>query len=145
MLTETSKTAVQALIYVTRAGDQPCSPAKIAENVGASPSYLAKINTLLVKADLLRTFRGKYGGVRLSRAPGDVSLLQIVEACQGRILGDYCQEYPQLADVCGFHHAMDELQAATIQTLSKWTLADLVARPGPTCDIVSCRINNPGG
>ena len=144
MLTKTSETAVQALVLIAReAGERPVSPGKIAAQLGASPSYLAKISTLLVKADILKTFHGMYGGVKLSHRPEEISLLEIVEACQGKILGDYCQEHPKLKQVCAYHLAMHELQCAVVGTLEKWTLAAIVAKPAPDPalrGVVSCRM-----
>lgn len=142
MLTETSKTAIRALLFMARAGsDDPCSPTLIADSVGASASYLAKINTLLMKADIVKTFRGMHGGVKLARKPEDLTLLDIVEACQGKILGDYCQGASEVRRVCAYHEAMDDLQRVIVDTLRRWTLADLVARPGPTPqNFASCRM-----
>ena len=145
MLTKTSETAVRVLVLIAReAGERPVSPGQIAEQLGASPSYLAKISTLLVKADILKTFRGMYGGMKLSHPPEEISLLAIVEACQGKILGDYCQEHPKLKQVCAYHVAMHELQCAIVETLEKWTLAALAAKPAPDLalrDVVSCRMS----
>ncbi len=144
MLNKTSETALRGLLHVARSGrDAPVSPAAIAERVGASPSYMAKISTLLVKADILKTFRGMYGGVTLSRSPGEITLLEIVEACQGRILADYCQFHPDLKQVCAYHEAMNQLHSAVIETLGAWSLGDILARPAPDaalCDQVSCHM-----
>jgi Rrf2 family nitric oxide-sensitive transcriptional repressor len=136
MLTRTSRTAIRALVAMAREGrDLPTSPARIAEQVGASPSYMAKINTLLVKADILATCRGRGGGVHLNRAPQGISLLEVVEACQGKILADYCQEHPRLGQVCAYHKAMHELQRAIVGTLGRWTLEDMAAKPAPSASL----------
>ncbi len=142
MLTETSKTAIQALVFIAQeGGDDPCPPATIAQSLGASPSYVAKIDTLLVKAGILKTFRGVRGGVKLGRPLDTITLLDVVEACQGKVLGDYCEEYDKLEEVCGFHVAMHELQGAIVASLEKWTLTDLLARPAPVNEAISnCRM-----
>jgi Rrf2 family nitric oxide-sensitive transcriptional repressor len=144
LLNKTSQTAIQALLFIAEAGGgSPTSPGKIAEHLGASPSYMAKISTLLVKADILQTFRGMYGGVTLSRAPEEIRLLEIVEACQGRILADYCQDHPRLKETCAYHQAMSELQGTIVGTLEKWTLADIAEKPGPSARLrgaVPCRM-----
>jgi Rrf2 family protein len=104
---------------------------------------MAKICTLLAKADILASSRGMYGGVRLSRLPEQITLLEIVEACQGRILADYCQDHPRLAQVCAYHRAMHELHGAIVKTLEKWTLADMLGKPKPSPavgDSVACRM-----
>jgi Rrf2 family protein len=144
MLTKTSLNAIQALIYVARQeGKVPVSPVAIAQQLGASPSYLGKINTQLVKAHLLEAHRGIKGGVTLVRPPASVTLLDIVEACQGKTLGDYCAPHDDLTEVCAFHEAMHGLKQAIIAALKKWTLQDLLDRPMPAKKLqgkVACRM-----
>jgi len=144
MLTKTSETAVKALLYLAVHGSsEPISPRQIAESIGTSPTYLAKTTALLVKAGVLRSHRGAQGGVSLAAPAAAITLLQIVEACQGRILASYCQPFDKLNLVCGYHQAMHEIHAATTGILAAWTLADLVKRPGPHKSIaghVRCRM-----
>ena len=90
MLTQTTITALQALLYLQlHDRGAPIAPGEVAQVLGASSAYLAKINTQLVKAGVLRAHRGTRGGVTFARSPGEIPLLEVVEACQGRILGDY--------------------------------------------------------
>lgn len=132
MLTNTSIAALQTLVFLARQDSgEHVSPAVIAEALGASPSYQAKIHTQLVKAGILTSLRGTQGGVRLARLPREISLLEVVEVCQGRILGDYCTPHDRLDEVCAFHQAMYELQAGVLATLSKWTIEDLRHKPMP--------------
>ena len=132
MLNQTTITAIQSLIYITLSGGQkPISPAEIAGHLDASQAYLSKINTDLVKAHILRAHRGAKGGVMLARPPAQVTLLDVVEACQGRILGDYCQPHDDTSAVCAFHVAMQALQDAVLNTLGAWTIQDLAEKPMP--------------
>ncbi|MDD8044399.1 MAG: Rrf2 family transcriptional regulator [Verrucomicrobiota bacterium] len=144
MLTQTSETAIRALIFIVLNRDrQPLPPRMIAERIEASPTYLSKTLRLLVKAGILQSVRGAHGGVMLARAPEHVTLLDIVEACQGLIVGNYCTELgnrEQLKGVCAFHHAMQEIYDATVGPLRRWTLAQLAVRPAPTSpDLDRCR------
>ncbi len=133
MLNQTTVTALQTLLYLSQRTEiTPVPPSEIAKQLGASLPYLSKINTMLVRADLLRAHRGAKGGMTLARAPKSIRLLDVVEACQGKVLGDYCQPYDDLKIVCGFHAAMHDLQGAIVGSLSRWTLEDLIARPAPT-------------
>lgn len=132
MLTNTSATAIQFLLYLNRQGeDALLQPAEAAERLGASPTYLSKIVSLLAKADLVHTYRGAKGGVRLAHPAAEITLLQVVEACQGRILGDYCRQWDNLDEVCAFHVAMHDLQQSIITALNRYTLDDLARRPLP--------------
>ncbi len=92
---------------------------------------MAKVTGMLVKAGILRGHRGISGGVTLIRDPQEISLLDIVEACQGKILGDYCQEVNDLRKACNFHKAMHELHLSITTALKHWTLAQLAKKPLP--------------
>lgn len=144
MLTRTSETAIHALLYLARAkSDNPTSPGTIAAHIHASPSYLAKITSMLVKADILAAYRGVNGGVRLNRRPAQVTLLDIVQACQGNVFRDFLCEESLLQHVCAYHKAVHEMQAAMWQVLGRWTLADLMARPMPELEATTahnCRM-----
>ncbi len=146
MLSETTMTAIRTVLYV--ALDQretPISPTEIAAHLGASPAYLSKINTSLVKGGVLRSHRGTRGGVTLAARPEDITLLDIVEACQGKVLGDYCTEHDNLDQVCAFHAAMHKVQHEIISTLKAWNVADMMIRPLPCRELrdkVACRIED---
>ncbi|HOF38967.1 MAG TPA: Rrf2 family transcriptional regulator [Candidatus Hydrogenedentes bacterium] len=136
MLTQTSETALRVLVFLLlREARAPVPPARIAQHINASPSYTAKVTTALVKADILRAHRGMKGGVTLSRPPEAITLLDVVEACQGKILGDFCQDFDRMELVCAFHRAMAELHEAIITILKRWTLADLAQKPFPSEEI----------
>jgi Rrf2 family protein len=145
MLTKTTETAVKALIHlVLLKAESPVSPKQLAQNIGTSPTYLAKIAALLARAGILRSYRGAQGGVLLAGPPEQVTLLAIVEACQGRILANYCQPYSALDRVCGYHEAMHAIHEATTRVLAGWSLADLAQRPQPHTSLrskVHCRMS----
>jgi Rrf2 family protein len=130
MLTNTSLSALRALLYLSRQETTvSIPPHRIAEAVGESPTYLAKVVRLLVKADILRADRGMKGGVRLNADPAQVTLLSIVEACQGAIVGSYCRASRPETELCSFHQAALELQVAIRGVLERWSLAQLMEQP----------------
>jgi DNA-binding IscR family transcriptional regulator len=67
--------------------------------------------------------------VILARNPAEISILQIVEACQGLMTAQYCDQADDLTKACIFHRAMLELHEATVGTLSRWTLQDFLRFP----------------
>jgi Rrf2 family nitric oxide-sensitive transcriptional repressor len=130
MLSKTTVSALRALIYLARRQDQAClSPRRIGEALGESPTYLAKSLRHLVKTGILRAEKGVHGGVRLGRQPASVTLLAIVEACQGEIAGDSCQASWPSCSCCGFHLAALDLHNAITGVLSRWTLDQFIAIP----------------
>lgn len=117
------------LTLASAQGDIHWTPQRLAVRLGESPSYLTKVVGHLVRAGILRSERGAKGGVQLTRAPAQVTLLQIVEACQGAVMGDYCRSTPMRRPPCTFHRAAAELHDAILQVLGRWTLADLLESP----------------
>lgn len=134
MITQTTEMAIQALICLELEGDgHPRTPRDLAERLGCSPTYLAKTVGQMVKAGILQSQRGAQGGVTLAREATQITLRDIIEACQGLMLGDYCRAIGDATGpVCAFHQAMWEAHQATVKILSSWTLDDLARRPGPT-------------
>jgi len=133
MLTKTTVSAIRALIHLgLHGGGEPISPRRIAEQLGESPTYLAKVMRLLVKAGLLRARFGTTGGVILHRPPESITLLAIMEACQGMLLANLCTETDNLARTCAFHQAGAELHQAVRGVMSHWTLANFLSNPTPT-------------
>lgn len=132
MITKTSLLAIRALVCVAEAQQGVvASPRSIAARLGESPAYMAKVLRSLVKAGILRAEHGRNGGVLLNRRPSDVTLLAIVEACQGAIAGSYCQGIADLRMACAFHRATVELQHSIVKILSRWNLEQLAASPRP--------------
>ena len=147
MLTKTSMSAIRTLTSLgLHANGGPYSPRYLAQQLGESPTYLAKVVRHLVKVGILRASRGSAGGVVLAKSPEHVTLLAIVEACQGAVLADFCEEASRLSQTCAFHRASVELHEAIVGVLSRWTLAELLRRPGPSkllekqvkCCLVPC-------
>jgi Rrf2 family protein len=133
MVTRTSLLAIRTLIFLAQREPATIFPLKgIAEGLGESPTYLAKVARLLVKAGILRAAKGVKGGVQLSRPPAQITLLAIIEACQGVLVGSYCQgEFP-LEATCAYHQAAVALRKAIEEVLSSFSLAQLAKKPRPT-------------
>lgn len=130
MINKTTLLAIRTLIHMGRQPDNAVrAPRQMAEALGESPTYLAKVTRELVKAGILRAEKGARGGVYLGRAPREITLLAVVEACQGEIVGDYCREDCDKRVVCSYHAAAEQLRAAIVAVLSQWTLARLMQRP----------------
>lgn len=129
MITKTSLLATRALLVLADDKQAVTSPRHIAGLLGESPAYMAKVLRLLVKAGILHAERGVKGGVFLARKPGEVTLLDVVEACQGQIVGSYCHEVADRRTTCSFHRATLELQTSIVSALSHWSLEDLAKVP----------------
>lgn len=130
MLGKTSVSAIRTLLFLAQQDDGVClPPRKLAECLGESPTYLAKVTRHMVKQGILEAAKGVKGGVRMVRRPEEITLLAIVEACQGTIVGDYCKSSRPSLHQCSFHKAATELHTAITGVLGRWTVADLLEQP----------------
>ena len=67
--------------------DGPILAARVSKEYGIPLEYLMKIMQQLVRANILRSKRGPRGGFSLARNPKDISMLQIIEAVNGPLMG----------------------------------------------------------
>jgi Rrf2 family transcriptional regulator, iron-sulfur cluster assembly transcription factor len=96
---------------------------------GIPKSFLAKIFQNLAKAGLVCSIRGSRGGFALVKNPADISVLEIIEAVEGRIIFQRCKqakpdcEHAGGCALCGlFERAQDGLKDA----LTRTSLDDLI-------------------
>lgn len=147
MLRKTSISALRALLLLAenRAAAHQ-SPRKLAAALGESPTYLAKVVRHMVKARILEAEKGVKGGVRLVQQPEDITMLSVIEACQGAIVGDYCRSLRPASTHCGFHRAAAELHEAITGVLGRWTLKDLLSGASSGCESggVTCLMTGSG-
>lgn len=115
-----------------KGGDEYWSPRRIAEALGESPTYMAKVVRHMVKSAILEAERGAKGGVRLLRRPEEITLLSVVESCQGTIVGSYCKSTRPRHTFCNFHLAALELHEAIAGVMERWTLAALLEKTHAT-------------
>jgi Rrf2 family protein len=149
MLTKTSQLAIRSLLWIAQQEAEAIfPPRRIAEALGESPSYTAKVTRALVKAGILRAEKGVKGGVCLDRPPGTITLLAVVEACQGALVGDYCRSECDPARACSYHMAAHELHLSITGVLSRWTLARLLVQPElprGNNDLIPCLMTGVSG
>lgn len=147
MLGKTSISALRSLLLLAQQDRDDCwSPRRLAERLDESPTYLAKVVRHMVKVGILEAEKGVKGGVRLRQRPDEITLLAVVEACQGAIVADFCMSDRPSSTYCGFHRAALELHEAITGVLQRWTVADLLQRPkatvidGHSC-LMACALN----
>lgn len=126
--------AVRALVDLARHPE--ASVREIADRTTIPGAHLAKVIQALARAGLVETTRGRGGGVRLARAPGEITLRQAVEAAQGPIRlhrcplrSKGCPRDPQ----CRLYRFWTELQEQTIARLEAVCLEDLLRGCGERC------------
>jgi Rrf2 family protein len=108
----------------------------LAEYHGLSETYLSKHLQALTNARIIESVPGPRGGYRLQRPPEEITLLEVVEAIDGREPLFRCTEIRQQGPLalepqayrlpCGIHVAMAQAEKAWRDALRAQTIADLV-------------------
>ncbi len=87
-LTRAACYALHAVAFIAQQKkEQPIASHLIAEKRGISDRFLLKVLKPLVTAQVLVSVKGPNGGYRLARPAGEITMLEVVEAVEGRIRG----------------------------------------------------------
>ncbi|MFA6133001.1 MAG: Rrf2 family transcriptional regulator [Phycisphaerae bacterium] len=118
------------LVLAQRHGQGPTTLDAICAERDLPKQYLVKIFASLTKAHLVTPVRGKKGGFLLAREPDNISLLDIVEAVEGPIVLNLCQQVPPQCDntACPVRPIWAELQDFIRGKLSSVTLASCLSQ-----------------
>ncbi len=138
---------LHCLIILAQAPGTIISSRDLADLQGVSVSFLAKIFPKLEKAGIVTAAEGIRGGYGLARPASEVTVLDVVEAIEGRKPLFDCQEIRgrcavfggqppawATAGVCGIHAVMIRAERTLRDELARTTLHDLadgVARKAP--------------
>jgi Rrf2 family protein len=96
------------------------STQEIAERQQIPSPFLAKIISQLSLSGLVTTYRGAGGGVKLSRSPSEINLLQVIEALDGPISLNRCLIQPDACPrngTCPVHDVWSQAQAGITDLL----------------------------
>lgn len=109
MLSQTSKTAIKAVIYLALQSDKGDKSAikDIARHIAASEHTVGKALQKLAKAQIIKSSKGPNGGFYLEKSQLDQPILDIIQCIEGDELFEECglglhqcsAEHP-----CPIHH-----------------------------------------
>lgn len=132
--------ALHCLLFLVTPPAQPPSSRDLADIQGVPAAFVAKIFSKLEKAGIVEASGGIRGGYRLGRPATDISVLDVVDAVEGRKALFDCQgvrsrcalfddDAPKWAQggVCGIHAVMLNAQEVLRAELAKTSLAALAA------------------
>jgi len=128
-LSQTTGYAIKALACLNEPACDCQQTANIAECSGVPRPYLSKIIQSLARGGLVIAKRGIGGGIRLSRPPEQISLLEIVEAVEGEEwLGDCLLGMDECSNqvTCPTHDFWQRISREIRDELGKTTLASVI-------------------
>lgn len=94
-------------------------------------TFASQILADLVRAGIAVSRAGRDGGYRLSRAPADISVLEVVEAAEGPLRAERCAlgEGPcRWESVCPLHETWSVATAKLAELLAATSLAEVASR-----------------
>ena len=84
-VTSKSRYAVVAMAELARSGERPVPIAQIAERREMPVQFLEQLFSTLRRDGLLPSQRGVKGGYRLARPPEEITVLEVVQALDGKV------------------------------------------------------------
>jgi Rrf2 family protein len=84
-VTSKSRYAVVAMAELARSGDRPVPIAQVAERRDMPVQFLEQLFSTLRRDGLLHSQRSVKGGYTLARPPEEITVLEVVQALDGRL------------------------------------------------------------
>jgi len=133
-LTHYTDYALRTLIFLAAKGG-PSTIAEVAARFRISRNHLVKVVHSLGKTGLIKTERGKLGGIRLAMLPEQISIGEVVRKMEVNfhLVECFCPLHDQCAitPVCDLKRVIEEAFDNFMSVLDRYTLADMVTEPGP--------------
>lgn len=128
-LTREGDYGIRSVLFLSR---QPYKKiifvSEIAEEYKIPRSFLAKILQKLVKAKIVRSYRGVKGGFSLAKPSRDISVLDVLEAIEGKLALNLClaeRKTCEFSRRCPIHHVWLNAQAKFTDVLKKANFEEL--------------------
>lgn len=131
-LTALTDYSLRMLMHVAIQEDGRSTIAEVARAYGVSENHLMKVAHLLGQADMLRTSRGRGGGLSLARAAADITVGDVVRRMEPDmdLVPCFADGSCAILGACRLKRRLHMAQAAFMAVLDDTTLADLAA-PAP--------------
>jgi len=133
-LTREGDYGIRSVLYLARQPFKKVSFVnEISEEYKIPRSFLAKILQKLVKAKIVRSYRGVKGGFSLARQARDIAVLEVLEAIEGKLSLNICtadKKKCSFSKQCPTHVLWFNVQSKVSDMLKKANFEDL-ARQKP--------------
>ena len=125
--------AVRVMLDLAFHSNGECIKVKeIANRQGISEKYLEQIIAILNKAGYVKSVRGAQGGYRLTKAPEEYTVGEILRLTEGSLAPVTCLEDGaegcERCDTCETLEVWQQLYEAVNQVVDSVTIADLLKR-----------------
>jgi len=132
VLSRSSHYALRAVLYIVQQSRDDYIPiSEITRQLGLSFHFVTKILQRLSGAEILCSFKGPHGGIKLARPADKINLRHIVEAVEGSELFTGCLlglNACSSQQPCPTHDEWTPLRDKMTQLFEKTTLAQLSSK-----------------
>lgn len=129
MITRATEYAIRTVIFLAK---QPAGEIVLKKDIcrtqDVTPAFLTKILQPLIKAGIVSSQRGVGGGFLLARDPKEITLLDLLEAEEGKLRLNHCLTDEMACErdaYCAAHQVWTQAQEAMVNVLEKQSVADL--------------------
>lgn len=121
--------ALQIMVEFADHPDEVLSLKSVAEAHNISLKYLEQIVQMLVKNNLLISFRGANGGYKLNQSPAEITVASILKATEGSLSVVTCMDKNACGNNCHcrVRKCWDKLNGLIDEYLHNISLAELLA------------------
>jgi len=131
-LTSYTDYSIRLLMFLAVEPTQAHTVAEIASAYAISRNHLTKVAHALGRSGLINTVRGRKGGLRLGRQPHLIKLGEVVSTTEAGLALVECfgpAGACVITPACTLRHALADARQSFIDTLDRYTLADVTADP----------------
>lgn len=146
MFSQTVEYALRAVVFLANEAPQARTTDQIATATRVPKAYLSKVLQGLARHNVVHTQRGVGGGITLVKTPGELTILEVVNAVEPieRIHTCPLGLVGHGKHLCPLHRRMDDALASVEQAFQSTTLAEILAEPTsstPLCDAVMATVS----
>ena len=114
-ISEAASIGIHSMVLIAKSEDR-LNVSKISEIMNFSKHHVAKVMQRMAKAGMVTSTRGPAGGFILAKSPDEITLLDIYEAIEGKIVETDC---PLGYDECPFNKCLLDTMAENINMAFK--------------------------
>ena len=123
--------ALRGVLYVASMQDEKrkIQVDEIANTLSVPKHFLGKIMQQVVKAGLLKSTKGPYGGFSLTDETLNSPLIKLIEITDGMDQFNFCVlklKYCNGLNPCPLHNEMDEIRTNFLNVFSQTTIGELL-------------------